>query len=50
MTDPTPPDPTVLRLERTFSAPAQAVCDAWTSGEVLRRWWPAGPDWETPVA
>ena len=50
MTDPTPPDPAVLRLERTFNAPAEAVFDAWTSAEVLRRWWPAGSDWETPVA
>lgn len=50
MTDPTPPDSTALRLERTFDAPAQAVFDAWISGEALRRWWPAGPDWETPVA
>jgi uncharacterized protein YndB with AHSA1/START domain len=50
VTDPTPPDPTVLRLERTFSAPAQDVFDAWTSSEGLRRWWPAGPDWDTPVA
>jgi len=43
-------DPLVLRLERTFSAPAVAVFEAWTSAEVLRRWWPAGPNWETPVA
>jgi uncharacterized protein YndB with AHSA1/START domain len=50
MTDPTPDEPTVLRLERTFDAPAQAVFAAWTSAEVLRRWWPAGSDWETPVA
>jgi uncharacterized protein YndB with AHSA1/START domain len=50
MTEPTPPDRLVLRLERTFSASAQAVFDAWTSREVLRRWWPAGSDWETPVA
>ena len=52
MTDATPHDPTVLRLERTFSAPAQTVFDAWTSAEMLRRWWPAGPswDWDTPVA
>ena len=39
-----------LRVERTFNAPAQAVFDAWTSPEVMRRWWHAGPDWETPVA
>jgi uncharacterized protein YndB with AHSA1/START domain len=50
MTDPTPPDPRILRVERTFKAPAQAVFEAWTSPELLRRWWPAGPDWETPVA
>ena len=50
MTDPTPADPPPLRLERTFNAPAHAVFDAWTSAEVLRRWWPAGSDWETPVA
>lgn len=28
-----------LSMERTFQAPAQAVFDAWTSEEVLRRWW-----------
>jgi uncharacterized protein YndB with AHSA1/START domain len=39
-----------LRIERTFDAPADAVFDAWTSVEVLRRWWPAGPDWTTPFA
>jgi uncharacterized protein YndB with AHSA1/START domain len=50
MTDPTPPDPAPLRMERIFNGPAQAVFDAWTSAEVLRRWWPAGSDWETPVA
>jgi uncharacterized protein YndB with AHSA1/START domain len=50
MTDSTRPAGITLRLERTFDAPAQAVFDAWTSAEVLRRWWPAGSDWETPVA
>jgi uncharacterized protein YndB with AHSA1/START domain len=50
MKDPTPPGSAELRLERTFDAPAEAVFDAWTSAEVLRRWWPAGSDWETPVA
>ena len=48
MTGPPAGDP--LRIERTFAAPAQAVFDAWTSAEVLRRWWPAGPGWDTPVA
>jgi uncharacterized protein YndB with AHSA1/START domain len=50
MTDRTTPDPAPLRLERTFNASAQAVFDAWTSAEVLKRWWPAGSDWETPLA
>jgi uncharacterized protein YndB with AHSA1/START domain len=39
-----------LRIERTFAAPAEAVFNAWTSADVLRRWWPAGPGWDTPVA
>jgi uncharacterized protein YndB with AHSA1/START domain len=50
MSDPTPSDRDVLRIERTFNAPARAVFEAWTSAEVLRGWWPAGSDWETPVA
>ena len=43
-------DGSVLRMERTYDAPAQTVFDAWTSEEVMRRWWHAGRDWETPVA
>ena len=39
-----------LRMERTFQAPAQKVFDAWTSEEVMRRWWHAEHDWETTVA
>jgi uncharacterized protein YndB with AHSA1/START domain len=39
-----------LQMERTFAASAQAVFDAWTSEEVMRRWWHAGHDWETPEA
>jgi uncharacterized protein YndB with AHSA1/START domain len=50
VTDPTASEPAPLRLERTFDAPVQAVFDAWMSTHALRRWWPAGPDWETPVA
>jgi uncharacterized protein YndB with AHSA1/START domain len=40
-------DKTTLRIERTFNAPAQRTFDAWTSEEVLRRWWHAAHDWET---
>jgi len=41
---------TTLRMERTFEAPAQAVFDAWTNEEVIRRWWHAEHDWETSEA
>jgi uncharacterized protein YndB with AHSA1/START domain len=40
----------VVRIERTFAAPAEAVFDAWTSPEVMRRWLHPGPDWSTPDA
>jgi len=43
-------DVTVLRLERTFDAPAHAVFDAWTNPEVLKRWWSVDPTWSTTVA
>jgi uncharacterized protein YndB with AHSA1/START domain len=39
-----------LRMERTFQAPAAKVFDAWTSEEVMRRWWHAEVGWETPEA
>ena len=39
-----------LRIERTFEASAEEVFDAWTSEEVLTRWFHAGPDWNTPTA
>jgi uncharacterized protein YndB with AHSA1/START domain len=39
-----------LLLERAFQAPAQAVFDAWTSEEVMRRWFHGRYDWETPEA
>jgi uncharacterized protein YndB with AHSA1/START domain len=39
-----------VRLERTFQASAQEVFDAWTSVEVVKRWWHAEHDWETPHA
>ena len=40
----------VVRIERTFDAPAEAVFEAWTSPEVMRRWFHCEPDWETPEA
>lgn len=39
-----------LLMERSFNSPAQAVFDAWTSEEVMRRWWHAGGDWDTTLA
>jgi len=39
-----------IRIERTFAAPARDVFAAWTSAELLRRWYPPGADWTTPVA
>ena len=43
-------DTKTLRMERTFRAPAEAVFEAWTSEEVLRRWFHAEHDWETTEA
>jgi uncharacterized protein YndB with AHSA1/START domain len=39
-----------IRIERTFAAPAIEVFEAWTSAELLRRWYPPGADWDTPLA
>jgi uncharacterized protein YndB with AHSA1/START domain len=39
-----------LTMERTFDAPAERVFDAFTSEEVLARWFHAGSDWEPPGA
>ena len=39
-----------LHIERTYRAPAKAVFDAWTSEEVLRRWWRIEGHWETTEA
>jgi uncharacterized protein YndB with AHSA1/START domain len=39
-----------LRIERTYQAPVEAVFDAWTSEEVIRRWWQAEHGWETTAA
>ena len=40
----------VLRIQRTFDAPAERVFRAWTSEEVLRRWLHGMRGWETPTA
>lgn len=44
------PPASVLRLQRSFAASPEGVFDAWTSPEVLRRWWAAGSDWDCPSA
>ena len=43
-------DTQTLRIERTFQAPAERVFAAWTSEEVIRRWWQAEHGWETTEA
>ena len=40
----------MVRIERTFEAPAEDVFEAWTSPRVMQRWLHCGPDWDTPVA
>jgi uncharacterized protein YndB with AHSA1/START domain len=35
----------VVRIEQTFEAPAEDVFDAWTSAEVIGRWFRPGRDW-----
>ena len=43
-------DNRTLHIERTFQAPAEAVFDAWSNEEVLRRWWHTESGWETAAA
>ena len=40
----------LVRIERSFDASAEALFDAWTSPEVMRRWFHCAPDWDTPEA
>jgi uncharacterized protein YndB with AHSA1/START domain len=40
----------VVRIERTFEAPAEDVFDAWTNEEVIRRWFRPGRGWQEPSA
>jgi len=39
-----------LQLEHRFAAPREQVFEAWTSPEVLKRWWRAGETLDTPLA
>jgi len=43
-------DDSTLRIERTYQAPVEQVFDAWTSPEVMRRWWQAERGWATSAA
>jgi len=40
----------VVRIERTFEAPAEDVFDAWTSPEVIKRWFRPAQGWQEPSA
>ncbi len=40
----------VVRIERTFDAPAEEVFDAWTNPEVIERWFRPGREWKKPSA
>jgi uncharacterized protein YndB with AHSA1/START domain len=42
-------DTGTVRVERTFEAPVEAVFDAWTNPEVLKRWWKADPQHEVTI-
>lgn len=39
-----------MKIERTYQAPAEAVFHAWTSEEVMRRWFHGEHAWQTPHA
>ena len=41
---------TALELTHRFAAPRERVFDAWTNPDVLKQWWSAGADWDTPLA
>jgi uncharacterized protein YndB with AHSA1/START domain len=40
----------VVRIERAFAASPEEVFDAWTSPDVMRRWFHVARDWDTPEA
>ena len=39
-----------LNITRTYQASAERVFDAWTSAEVMRRWWQVERAWTTSEA
>ena len=41
---------TVLRLTRRYNATPEQVFDAWTSAELLRKWWGPQPNFENAGA
>ena len=43
-------DDRTLRIERTYEAPIEAVFEAWTSEDVLRRWWHTEDGYQTSEA
>ena len=45
-----PVDTDTVRIERTYDAPPEAVFDAWTNPEVLRRWWKLSESDDVEVA
>ena len=40
----------VVRIEKTFDAPAEDVFDAWTSPEVIARWFKPAAGWQEASA
>jgi uncharacterized protein YndB with AHSA1/START domain len=40
----------MLQIKRTYRAPIRAVFEAWTSEEVIRRWWELEHGWDTTRA
>lgn len=40
----------VLQVSRRYDAPRERVFDAWTSPEVLKKWWAVHPEWHGEIA
>ena len=41
---------TQLKIHRMIKAPRAEVFDAWTTPELLKRWWRCNPAWSTEIA